>query len=395
MPRLWTSKPPLGTGINLAHPLAQGLVSAVPLNEAGGKFFTDAFTGGIATTRDTAGSITTAINPAWVITPYGWGIQFSGNWQIGNFLGSNAQPVTTRFSAAWLLLVPTPGSGANGVIGTGASGIEVRINASKINLLKATVADMGSSATSMSASTYYSGGVSYDGATARYYLNGNPDGTSSSAQTFNTQSFSVGGPGTSEVLQNGSILIYAYLWNRVLTPGEFQAIAASPYSFFGNQANRKRAAFVGGGPPATQRGNIAYNQIRSAARQGTGSKFQMFGTGTPTVGHLAVYDANGNVVDGGAPSTGTGSVTSVGLSLPAEFTVTGSPVTTSGTLTAAKATQSANQVYAGPSSGGSAAPAFRALAAADLPAASSISVNGTLVANVVNAPLLVNGIAIP
>jgi len=340
MPRLWTSKPPLGTGINLAHPLAQGLVSAVPLNEAGCKFFTAAFTGGIATTRDTAGSITTAINPAWVITPYGWGIQFSGNWQIGNFLGSNAQPVTTRFSAAWLLLVPTPGSGANGVIGTGASGIEVRINASKINLLKATVADMGSSATSMSASTYYSGGVSYDGATARYYLNGNPDGTSSSAQTFNTQSFSVGGPGTSEVLQNGSILIYAYLWNRVLTPGEFQAIAASPYCFFGNQANRKRAAFVSGAPPAAQRGNIAYNQIRSSARQGTGNKFQMFGGGTPTAGHLAVYDANGNVVDGGASggilpirtvsaaaTLTTADYTVVVIGTPLTITLPGSPPT--------------------------------------------------------------------
>jgi hypothetical protein len=206
-----------------------------------------------------------------------------------------------------------------------------------------------------------------------------------------------------------------------------------------------------------QRGNIDYDQVRTAARQGAGSKFQMFAGGTITAGHAAVYDVNGNVTDGGAAAgtvtsialtmptefavagspvtsngtfaitknneaantfwggptsgaaatpgfrsiaaadlpSGTGTVTSVSLSMPGEFSIAGSPVTTSGTLTVTKANETANTVWAGPSSGGSAAPAFRALAAADLPAASSISVNGTLVANVVNAPLLVNGIAIP
>lgn len=65
---------------------------------------------------------------------------------------------------------------------------------------------------------------------------------------------------------------------------------------------------------------------------------------------------------------GTGTTTSVGLSAPAEFTVSGSPVTTTGTLTFTKATQTANLVYAGPTSGGAAAPTFRAHVAADFPA---------------------------
>ncbi len=63
---------------------------------------------------------------------------------------------------------------------------------------------------------------------------------------------------------------------------------------------------------------------------------------------------------------GTGSVTSVGLSAPIEFTVSGSPVTTSGTLTFVKANQSANLLYAGPSTGAAAAPTFRSLVAADV-----------------------------
>jgi hypothetical protein len=59
---------------------------------------------------------------------------------------------------------------------------------------------------------------------------------------------------------------------------------------------------------------------------------------------------------------------SVGLALPAEFTVTNSPVTDIGTLTGAWATQTANKVFASATSGGAATPAFRALVAADIPA---------------------------
>jgi hypothetical protein len=64
---------------------------------------------------------------------------------------------------------------------------------------------------------------------------------------------------------------------------------------------------------------------------------------------------------------GAGTVTSVGLSLPNLFTVSGSPVTSSGTLTATLASQTANQVFAGPTTGSPAAPTFRALVSTDLP----------------------------
>lgn len=64
---------------------------------------------------------------------------------------------------------------------------------------------------------------------------------------------------------------------------------------------------------------------------------------------------------------GTGTVTSVGLTMPNIFSVTGSPVTASGTLAASLATQTANTVFAGPTTGSAAAPTFRALDAADIP----------------------------
>ena len=62
---------------------------------------------------------------------------------------------------------------------------------------------------------------------------------------------------------------------------------------------------------------------------------------------------------------GLGTVTSVGLTLPNIFTVTNSPVTTTGSLTATLASQSANRLFASPN-GSAGQPTFRSLVAADL-----------------------------
>jgi hypothetical protein len=75
------------------------------------------------------------------------------------------------------------------------------------------------------------------------------------------------------------------------------------------------------------------------------------------------------VIGVGVPVTsgaGSGTVTSVGLSAPAMFTVTGSPVTSSGTLALGLASQTANQFLAAPD-GSNGAPSFRAMVADDVP----------------------------
>jgi len=82
----------------------------------------------------------------------------------------------------------------------------------------------------------------------------------------------------------------------------------------------------------------------------------------------ATYPPGGTLLFPAGAGTGGGSVTSVALALPASvFSVSGSPVTTAGTLTGAFLTQSANTVLAGPTTGAAATPAFRALVAADIP----------------------------
>lgn len=87
-------------------------------------------------------------------------------------------------------------------------------------------------------------------------------------------------------------------------------------------------------------------------------------------GSNIILSVNSNTLNIGSTASGSsgGGITSVALTVPAEFSVSGSPVTSSGTLAVTKATQSANVVWAGPTSGSAAAPAFRALVAADIPA---------------------------
>ncbi len=75
-------------------------------------------------------------------------------------------------------------------------------------------------------------------------------------------------------------------------------------------------------------------------------------------------------IPAGTGGAGNGTVTSVGLTMPGVLfssTVSGSPVTTAGTLAPSLLTQSPNTVLAGPASGSGATPTFRPLAPADLP----------------------------
>lgn len=77
-----------------------------------------------------------------------------------------------------------------------------------------------------------------------------------------------------------------------------------------------------------------------------------------------------------ALASGSGTVSSVALAAPSLFTISGSPVTTTGTLTLALSTQTANTVFAGPTTGSAAAPTFRALVAADIPSSLTSSTSG-------------------
>lgn len=97
--------------------------------------------------------------------------------------------------------------------------------------------------------------------------------------------------------------------------------------------------------------------------------FSQFLQGAATDGQVISWD---NTLGYWKPisATGLGSVTSVALTAPSVFSVSGSPIIGAGTLAMALATQTANTVWAGPGSGAAAIPAFRALVALDIPSLS-------------------------
>jgi hypothetical protein len=115
-------------------------------------------------------------------------------------------------------------------------------------------------------------------------------------------------------------------------------------------------------------------QVLADLPQLTDGQLYVGSTGTSVAAATLTAGTGISVTNGAGSITiaatgGGGTVTSVALSLPSIITVSGSPVTTSGTLTGTLATQTANTVFAGPTSGGAAAPTFRALGIADLSSA--------------------------
>ena len=108
--------------------------------------------------------------------------------------------------------------------------------------------------------------------------------------------------------------------------------------------------------PLTQKGDVLTRDSSNNIRVAVGTNGQ-------------VLTANSAVTAGieWTTLTGTGTVTSVAMTVPSILSVAGSPITISGTLAVTLATQTANTVFAGATSGGAATPAFRALVAADIP----------------------------
>ena len=81
------------------------------------------------------------------------------------------------------------------------------------------------------------------------------------------------------------------------------------------------------------------------------------------------YLTNTGHACGSGNGNGNGSVTSVVLTVPADESVSGSPITGSGTFGITRNNQAANLFLAGPCSGGSTTPVYRALCANDFPSA--------------------------
>jgi hypothetical protein len=94
----------------------------------------------------------------------------------------------------------------------------------------------------------------------------------------------------------------------------------------------------------------------------------------PAANAAGVLSNNGTGTLSWSPAA-VGTVTSVGLTMPAIFSVTGSPITTSGTFATTLASQATGTVLAAPVAANG-VPSFRALAASDIPTLGINKLNG-------------------
>lgn len=126
-------------------------------------------------------------------------------------------------------------------------------------------------------------------------------------------------------------------------------------------------------------GTISSEAQLAITRGGTGAS-----TASNAINNLLPSQTGNNTkylsTDGSNPiwveAPGSGTVTSVGLSLPPSiFSVTGSPVEVSGTLSGSLVPQVANRFLSGPISGMNAEPTFRSINLNDLPGITTTSVS--------------------
>lgn len=134
------------------------------------------------------------------------------------------------------------------------------------------------------------------------------------------------------------------------------------------------AAYAQSSPPPNQNYSTYNTKSDGDITTPPTGKIKFFYNGTT----LRFKDSSGTFTSLG---TGSGTVSSVALSLPSFITVSGSPVTSTGTLTGTLATQVKNKFFVGPATGADAAPTFRVIDAADLgtgTANSSVFLRGDL-----------------
>jgi hypothetical protein len=251
------------------------------------------------------------------------------------------------------LIGPAGSAGATGATGaTGAAGASATVAVGSVTTgaagSSASVSNAGTSSAAVLNFTIPRGDTGATGTT----------GAAGSAATVSVGSVTTGAAGSSASVTNtgtSSAAVFAFTIPRGDTGATGSAGATGPQG------------------PAGAAGSAATISVGSVTTGAAGSSASVTNSGTSSAAVLNFTIPRGDTGTGGS---GSGTVTSVGLSLPGLFSVSGSPVTSSGTLSATLATQSANLVWAGPTTGVAAAPTFRALVAGDIPTIASSQVSG-------------------
>jgi hypothetical protein len=270
---------PQGAGrLNAGNALTRGLVHAWSTNAGLANGIVD-----LAGKADGVFGSGTSGNPSgnkWLLGPDGYYVAFNDAGtgtvnsvfvKVGDANGSGS-PGSQTFSLAFRARIGALGSG-QAIYGAGsAGGVEVQIDsAGKITLVKQQTASLGASTGSITAGVDVSIGISYDGATVNYYINGAPAGSSSSAQSFVLAAqYYLGAAGsTGERLPNGSRIYSACVWNRVLSAAELRSWGANPWQIFDDTARAATFIAAASGTSATAGTALAGPAIASASGSGS------------------------------------------------------------------------------------------------------------------------------
>lgn len=176
---------------------------------------------------------------------------------------------------------------------------------------------------------------------------------------------------TGDVTGTGTGSIATTIANQAVTYAKIQNVNASKLlGRYATTAGSAQEISLDNTLKFTTGGNLYAD---SALAVWNASKLQGVGVAftAPATSQVLKYDGTN-----WSPAADNG-LTSVGLTLPSLFSVTGSPLTANGTITATLASQTANSIFAAPN-GSNGTPSFRSLVAADIPALPFSQITGTV-----------------
>lgn len=155
-----------------------------------------------------------------------------------------------------------------------------------------------------------------------------------------------------------------------VTPTTFNTTLSAPYLVVSTSGSNVIVASLTNPGTYVSGGTVATSLLPNPTSTDSNGNFDFYAAaGIYSVQIYGPTITERDLLDQGVGTVAGGSVTSVALTMPAIFSVAGSPITSTGTLAVTLATESANTVWAGPTTGAAATPTFRALVAADLPGA--------------------------
>jgi hypothetical protein len=241
-------KPPFGTPINFAHPLAKNLVGFWLFNEGGGTTVKDNVNG---TNNGVIQKLGASTNTSWVPTPYGIGLKNDTTSSGNGIQLTNAIVSGTTFTIE-VLLNWTLGSGATygnlctqgptrGLWTKGNGGTQFHVD----------FADPGDNlnTTLLNANQWYHAILSVNAGAGIWYINGKADGTVAAIATSSFDGILCDKNGTTGGEQFVGQVAYERIWvGRAITANEAQQLYFNPFDMLikPRPAIIRRKAVAGG-----------------------------------------------------------------------------------------------------------------------------------------------------